>query len=317
MSEMLALERSLKARTREGELYERLPDDSVRCFACGHRCLIREGRPGVCKVRYNAGGALRVPWGYVAGLQLDPIEKKPFFHAHPGASALSFGMLGCDLHCAYCFTPETRVVTSRGVLPIAGLFEGSKHKEILPDGEVAYPSRLRAVTSSGRWRRIKKVFRHPYQGEVVRIEAPYLPPLRCTPDHGLYVSRDGNTPAPIPAGRLIPGDFLAIPKNYAFSTPQAVDVRKTLEPYATTYKTSLRIPDADIDTIVLLTDQGFTSRQIEACVEKTVSHIRHLRRKARLGLRRSSVERGVSLRNDRVRLYKEKGFGLQIGRAHV
>jgi pyruvate formate lyase activating enzyme len=102
MSEMLALEQVLKPRTREGDLYERLPDESVRCFACGHRCLIREGRPGICKVRYNEGGTLYVPWGYVAGVQLDPIEKKPFFHAYPGASALSFGMLGCDLHCSFC-----------------------------------------------------------------------------------------------------------------------------------------------------------------------------------------------------------------------
>jgi pyruvate formate lyase activating enzyme len=43
-----------------------------------------------------------VPWGYVGGIQCDPIEKKPFFHAHPGALAYSFGMLGCDLHCGYC-----------------------------------------------------------------------------------------------------------------------------------------------------------------------------------------------------------------------
>jgi pyruvate formate lyase activating enzyme len=43
-----------------------------------------------------------VPWGYVGGVQCDPIEKKPFFHAYPGALAYSFGMLGCDLHCAYC-----------------------------------------------------------------------------------------------------------------------------------------------------------------------------------------------------------------------
>jgi pyruvate formate lyase activating enzyme len=43
-----------------------------------------------------------VPWGYVGGVQCDPIEKKPFFHAFPGALAYSFGMLGCDLHCAYC-----------------------------------------------------------------------------------------------------------------------------------------------------------------------------------------------------------------------
>jgi pyruvate formate lyase activating enzyme len=53
-------------------------------------------------VRVNRGGILRVPWGYVGGVQCDPIEKKPFFHAHPGALAFSFGMLGCDLHCSYC-----------------------------------------------------------------------------------------------------------------------------------------------------------------------------------------------------------------------
>ncbi len=57
---------------------------------------------GVCKVRFNEGGRLRVPWGYVAGVQCDPVEKKPFFHAYPGALAYSFGMLGCDLHCGYC-----------------------------------------------------------------------------------------------------------------------------------------------------------------------------------------------------------------------
>src|SRR5262245_24405896 len=74
----------------------------LRCLACGHRCPIPEGAVGVCKVRFNDRGTLRVPWGYVGGVQCDPIEKKPFFHAHPGALAYSFGMLGCDLHCGYC-----------------------------------------------------------------------------------------------------------------------------------------------------------------------------------------------------------------------
>ena len=59
-------------------------------------------RSGVCKVRFNRGGVLHVPFGYVGGVQCDPIEKKPFFHACPGALAYSFGMLGCDLHCSYC-----------------------------------------------------------------------------------------------------------------------------------------------------------------------------------------------------------------------
>jgi pyruvate formate lyase activating enzyme len=101
-AEVVTLDRVLKERTREGDLYEKLESNKVRCFACGHRCLIPDGLDGICKVRFNRGGTLLVPRGYVAGLQVDPIEKKPFFHAFPGAVALSFGMLGCDFHCAYC-----------------------------------------------------------------------------------------------------------------------------------------------------------------------------------------------------------------------
>jgi pyruvate formate lyase activating enzyme len=92
----------LARHTREGDLYEKLAGGRVRCFACGHRCVVPPGRDGVCRVRFNEDGVLRVPYGYVAALQLDPVEKKPFFHALPGARALSFGMLGCDLHCGYC-----------------------------------------------------------------------------------------------------------------------------------------------------------------------------------------------------------------------
>src|SRR5436305_7589870 len=99
---MNTLREIIHENVREGELYEKLDRNWVRCFACGHCCKIPDGQPGVCKVRYNRGGTLQVPFGYVGGVQCDPIEKKPFFHAHPGALAYSFGMLGCDLHCAYC-----------------------------------------------------------------------------------------------------------------------------------------------------------------------------------------------------------------------
>ncbi len=99
---MPALREILDQRVREGDLCETIERDRVRCFACGHCCPIPEGQAGVCKVRFNRGGRLYVPWGYVGGVQCDPIEKKPFFHAYPGALAYSFGMLGCDLHCGYC-----------------------------------------------------------------------------------------------------------------------------------------------------------------------------------------------------------------------
>lgn len=99
---MPSLAEELDGLTIEGVLYERLAESAVRCFACGHNCLIRDGRRGVCKVRFNAAGVLWVPHGYVAALHNDPVEKKPFYHLLPGSSALTFGMLGCDFHCDYC-----------------------------------------------------------------------------------------------------------------------------------------------------------------------------------------------------------------------
>lgn len=84
------------------ELVERLEGNALKCYACGHRCLIKAGKRGICKVRFNEDGHLRVPTNYVAALACDPTEKKPFFHVLPGSDTLTFGMLGCDLHCAYC-----------------------------------------------------------------------------------------------------------------------------------------------------------------------------------------------------------------------
>jgi pyruvate formate lyase activating enzyme len=89
--------------SRPGSLVEPVGvDGELRCLACAHRCLIKKGRRGVCQVRYNQDGVLKVPWGYVAGLHPDPIEKKPFSHVMPGSLALTFGMLGCDFHCGFC-----------------------------------------------------------------------------------------------------------------------------------------------------------------------------------------------------------------------
>src|SRR5512138_1220873 len=108
----------LDKSTVTGELYKKLSDNTIECYACGHRCKIREGKRGICQVRFNEGGELRVPWGYVAALQSDPIEKKPFFHVNPGSNALTFGMLGCDYHCGYC----QNWLTSQALRdPVAGI----------------------------------------------------------------------------------------------------------------------------------------------------------------------------------------------------
>src|SRR5579884_3996825 len=139
----------------------RAEDDRIRCLACGHRCLIGDGLRGICKVRFNEAGELKVPFGYVAGLQSDPVEKKPFFHVYPGSDALTFGMLGCDYHCEYCFTGDTPVVTNRGPISLAEAFQGACRLEQTHDAEIAYPEGLQAVAGSGTLRRVRAVFKHP------------------------------------------------------------------------------------------------------------------------------------------------------------
>lgn len=96
------LKEELDRHAVEGTLYEKLPGGKVRCTACAHRCAIAAGARGICKIRFNDSGTLRVPYGYVAGLARDPIEKKPFFHVLPGSAALSFGMMGCNFSCSFC-----------------------------------------------------------------------------------------------------------------------------------------------------------------------------------------------------------------------
>jgi pyruvate formate lyase activating enzyme len=137
---MTSLKNLLDDLTVEGELYEATPDGATRCFACGHRCLIRAGKRGICQVRFNAGGKLRVPHGYVAALQNDPIEKKPFAHVLPGASALTFGMLGCDYHCDYC----QNHITSQALRDPASDISAQFVREITPQQIVEYALRVKA-----------------------------------------------------------------------------------------------------------------------------------------------------------------------------
>jgi pyruvate formate lyase activating enzyme len=102
MKMMASLVDVLDTLTRPAALVEQADGGSVRCLACAHRCLIKPDSRGICQVRFNRDGTLMVPRGYVAGAQVDPIEKKPFNHFMPGSKALTFGMLGCNFHCEFC-----------------------------------------------------------------------------------------------------------------------------------------------------------------------------------------------------------------------
>ena len=99
---MATLAEVLAGHVREGDLWEPLESNRIRCYACGHRCPIPEGQAGVCKVRFNRDGILYVPWGYVAGVQCDPIEKKPFFHVRPARWPSASACWAATCTARYC-----------------------------------------------------------------------------------------------------------------------------------------------------------------------------------------------------------------------
>ncbi len=78
-------------------------DGKVICSLCPNACVIAEGKHGVCRVRFNRGGTLDIPfYGKLSSISVDPIEKKPLFHYHPGSRILSVGFVGCSFRCKFC-----------------------------------------------------------------------------------------------------------------------------------------------------------------------------------------------------------------------
>ena len=83
--------------------YEKLDGMKVKCGLCPRRCNILPDKSGYCGVRKNEGGVLyTLIYGKVSSVNLDPIEKKPLFHFHPGSMCLSLGTLGCNMRCIHC-----------------------------------------------------------------------------------------------------------------------------------------------------------------------------------------------------------------------
>ncbi len=88
---------------KEALYYEKLADERVLCTLCPHECKIREGRRGVCGVRFNQGGVLySLVYDKVVSRHLDPIEKKPLFHFQPGSTSYSIATVGCNMRCTFC-----------------------------------------------------------------------------------------------------------------------------------------------------------------------------------------------------------------------
>ncbi len=88
---------------REAILYKKFKNKVVQCQACSHYCIINEGQRGICQVRKNQNGKLfNLTDNKIIACQIDPIEKKPFFHFQPGTYSLSIATMGCNFSCLNC-----------------------------------------------------------------------------------------------------------------------------------------------------------------------------------------------------------------------
>lgn len=84
-------------------LWDKINNKLIKCLACCHYCKINQGKTGICGVRKNVGGKLKLLVdGKTTGVAVDPIEKKPLYHFMPGSKALSFGTFGCNFSCRFC-----------------------------------------------------------------------------------------------------------------------------------------------------------------------------------------------------------------------
>ena len=100
----------------EAYLYESLKDSKVRCNLCRHRCIIDDGKRGICSVRENRAGVLNtLVFGNLIARHTDPIEKKPLFHFFPGTASYSIATVGCNFRCRFCQNADiAQMPTDRG-----------------------------------------------------------------------------------------------------------------------------------------------------------------------------------------------------------
>lgn len=112
----------------ECRYYTKLKDGAVECQLCPHHCRIVNGKTGVCRSRRNEDGVLvSEVYGKPCSLAIDPIEKKPLYHFHPGTQCLSIACTGCNFRCLNCQNHEISQVSPDDV----------NHYELSPNEVVA------------------------------------------------------------------------------------------------------------------------------------------------------------------------------------
>lgn len=250
---------------KEAILYSKNPDKSVSCFLCNRFCHIPEDERGFCGVRKNMGGTLYpLNYGKAIAVAMDPIEKKPFYHFMPGTRTLSFATVGCNFRCLYCFTPDTAVINDDEPKYLEELFESCGEAAKKGDAEIIITGNKKTIAHSGNRKNIIKAFRHRYEGYIHEIRPRHAPPIKCTPEHGIYVYENGSIEKK-KAHELKKGDWLLVPKLRADAKKiRMLNVKKILGQYCPLIRKSRKTDKNVLENIMKMKKNGSTSREIAA-----------------------------------------------------
>ena len=141
----------------EAYLYEPLEGNKVKCNLCSHRCVIKDGRRGICAVRENKAGILKtLVYGNLIARHIDPIEKKPLFHFLPGTLSYSVATVGCNFRCRFCQNADIAQMPA-------------DHEGIIM-GDVATPQQIVDAAGQGGCRSIAYTYTEP----TVFFELAYM-----------------------------------------------------------------------------------------------------------------------------------------------
>ena len=303
----------------EALLYKKLKDKKVQCQNCAHYCVILPGKRGICGVRENIDGKLyALNYGKAIAVNIDPIEKKPFFHFLPGSYSLSIATVGCNFRCLNCFLPDTYISTENGLMSIKEIFEKGKNSYFKPDGaEVREVENIKVITQRGRYKKVIHAFKHPYKDEIFLIKPRYTPPIKCTKSHNFFVTKNPSKGKieKIRADQLSDEHFLLIPKNLPFSLSNIeLDVKEILSLHTPPLiKKKTKIDYKIAKEILRLSQKGETSRKLSLKFNLAPNYIRTLRSKLKKGGISKDLfwyENQLVEKNNFIRFKTEKNSGL-------
>jgi pyruvate formate lyase activating enzyme len=188
-------------------------------------------------------------------------------------------MLGCDLHCSYCFTGDVRVATNSGMRRLDDLWEESTADPASDSQRRLPPAGLTATGNDGRQHLVKWVFQHEYVGELVGVSPRMLPPFKVTPGHEILATRlPGQLAAAyVPAGQLTIAHFLAVPRRYEAPKPRGIDVAELLRPFLGVVQVRRHVAIETADQILKLTAAGTSSKAIGVRLGLRADYVRHVR----------------------------------------